>query len=119
MPLPGGDFPQDGVARLTADLKARHPFLTDYWAARLIRAYGTEAAVILGDATTVAALGQDFGATLTEAEVRWLMSHEFAANAADVVWRRSKLGLRLTAEQIEILDRFIADAARAVSPAAE
>ena len=119
VPLPGGDFPQDGVARLTADLKARHPFLTDYWAARLIRAYGTEAAVILGDATTVAALGQDFGATLTEAEVRWLMSHEFAASAADVVWRRSKLGLRLTAEQIEILDRFMADAARAVSTVAK
>jgi len=122
--LPGGDFPQDQVAALTASLKAQHPFLTDYWAARLIRAYGTEAALILGNATTAAALGQDFGGTLTEAEVRWLMSHEFAASAADVVWRRSKLGLRMTADQIETLDRFMtsevgADAARAVSPAAE
>jgi glycerol-3-phosphate dehydrogenase len=122
--LPGGDFPQDGVARLTAQLKANHPFLTDYWAARLVRAYGTEAARILGDATTQDALGRDFGATLTEAEVRWLMSYEFVGSAADVVWRRSKLGLRMTAEQIEGLDRFMADAgradaARAVSPAAE
>ncbi len=122
--LPGGDFPQDQVAALGASLKAKHPFLTDYWAARLIRAYGTEAALILGNATTAEALGQDFGATLTEAEVRWLMSHEFAASAADVVWRRSRLGLRMTADQIERLDRFMtgdvgADAARAVSPAAE
>jgi glycerol-3-phosphate dehydrogenase len=65
-------------------------------------------------------LGQDFGATLTEAEVRWLMAQEFAATAADVVWRRSKLGLRMSADQIEKLDRFMADSSsRAVSPAAE
>jgi glycerol-3-phosphate dehydrogenase len=61
----------------------------------------------------------DFGATLTEAEVRWLMTHEYATTAADVVWRRSKLGLRMTADQIETLDRYMADAARAISPAAE
>ena len=124
VPLPGGNFPQDGVAALTSRLKTQHPFLTDYWAGRLIRAYGTEAALVLGSATSADALGQDFGATLTEAEVRWLMSHEFAVGAADVVWRRSKLGLRMTADQIERLDRFMADAGRAdavraVSPAAE
>jgi glycerol-3-phosphate dehydrogenase len=118
--LPGGDFPYDGVPALTSRLKTAHSFLTDYWAARLIRAYGTEAHTILGSATTPEALGQDFGATLTEAEVRWLMSQEFAVSAADVVWRRSKLGLRMTADQIERLDRFMADtASRAVSPAAE
>jgi len=117
--LPGGDFPHDGVAALTSRLKTQHPFLTDYWAGRLVRAYGTEAALILGDATSPEALGQDFGATLTEAEVRWLMSHEFALSAADIVWRRSKLGLRMTADQIERLDRYMADASRAISPAAE
>ncbi|MFN3993030.1 MAG: glycerol-3-phosphate dehydrogenase [Tabrizicola flagellatus] len=119
VPLPGGDFPHDGVAALTARLKQNHPFLTDYWAARLVRAYGTDAERILGGATTAEALGQDFGATLTEAEVRWLMNHEYASSAADVVWRRSKLGLRMTADQIETLDRFMADAARAARPAAE
>jgi glycerol-3-phosphate dehydrogenase len=118
--LPGGDFPQDGVAALTARLAGQFPFLTPYWSGRLIRAYGTEAFAVLGQATTPAALGQDFGATLTEAEVRWLMGHEYAVTAADVVWRRSKLGLRLTADQIETLDRFMAGAAsRAISPAAE
>jgi len=118
--LPGGDFPHDGVAALTERLQARYPFLTPYWAARLIRAYGTEAFAVLGDAATPAALGQDFGATLTEAETRWLMAKEYAVTAADVVWRRSKLGLRMTADQIAALDRFMMTAsARAVSPAAE
>ena len=106
--LPGGDFPVDGVDRLIADLLGRYPFLTQGWATRLIRAYGTEARLILGDATSAADLGQDFGATLTETELRWLMAHEYARTAQDVVWRRSKLGLRLGADQIATVDSFMA-----------
>jgi glycerol-3-phosphate dehydrogenase len=119
--LPGGNFAHDGVPALTASLKARFGFLTDYWAARLIRAYGAEAAAVLGDARKPADLGRDFGATLTEAEVRWLMAHEFACTAADVVWRRTKLGLRMTQDQMAALDAYMASAEGhgAVSPAAE
>ena len=117
--LPGGDFPHDGVADLTARLRADHPFLTDYWAGRLIRAYGTEAASILAGARTSADLGRDFGATLTEAELRWLMTREYARRATDVVWRRSKLGLRMTADQIAAVDAWMTRADGAVSPAAE
>ena len=106
--LPGGDFPVDGVDRLIADLLGHYPFLTQGWAARLIRAYGTEAQLILGDAKSAPDLGRDFGATLTEAELRWLMTHEYALTAQDVVWRRSKLGLRLDADQIAAIDSFMA-----------
>jgi hypothetical protein len=77
-----------------------YPFLTEGWALRLVRAYGTEARAILGGAARPMDLGRDFGATLTEAEVRWLMDREWARTAEDVVWRRTKLGLRLTADQI-------------------
>ena len=118
--LPGGDFPHDGVQALTDRLRGSYPFLTPYWAGRMIRAYGTEAFAVLGEAETSDALGHDFGATLTEAELRWLMAREYAVTAADVVWRRSKLGLRMTADQIAALDRFMMTAsARAISPAAE
>ena len=104
VPLPGGNFPLADKARLAEDLRRAHPFLTPEWAARLVRAYGTDAALILGDATSPEALGRHFGATLTEAEVRWLMAHEYARHAADVVWRRSKLGLRMSAEDVEALE---------------
>ena len=107
VPLPGGDFPVDGVSNLVAGLQATHPFLTDRWALRLVRAYGTDAAVILDGAATAADLGQDFQATLTASEVSWLMRHEYARRAEDVVWRRSKLGLRLTADQIKELDAWM------------
>jgi glycerol-3-phosphate dehydrogenase len=106
-PLPGGDFPHFDVARLVGDLMRAYPFLGDYWAARLIRAYGTEAATVLGPARSLADLGRDFGATLTEAEVRWLMAHEFAHSADDIVWRRTKLGLRLSPDQITALGAFM------------
>lgn len=118
VPLPGGDFPQDGVADLLARLRVQYPFLSDYHAARLVRAYGTEAFAVMGGAASMADLGRDFGATLTEAEVRWLMGKEWARHAADIVWRRTKLGLRMTEDQIAALENHMTRA-RAAVPAAE
>ncbi len=105
--LPGGDFPHDGVAVLVDGLRRDYPFLTDFWARRMVRAYGTEARAILADAATPADLGHDFGATLTEAEVTWLMTREYARSADDVLWRRSKLGLRLGKEQAAALHDWV------------
>lgn len=107
VPLPGGDFSVHGVQQLIDDLRADYPFLSDRWATRLVKAYGTDARLLLGDARNMDALGRDFGADLTEREVLWLMKHEFAASAEDVVWRRSKLGLRLDARQIAALQDWM------------
>ena len=108
VPLPGGDFKVGAVADMVARLRADYGFLDDRWARRLIKAYGTEAWEVLGAAASAADLGPDFGATLHEAEVRWLMTREYARTAEDVVWRRSKLGLRLAAEEIAKLDSWMA-----------
>ena len=119
VPLPGGDFPVDGFDHLVDDLRAEFGFLTRSWARRLVRAYGTEARRILGQADAAADLGIDFGATLTEAETVWLMDREYAWTANDVVWRRTKLGLRLSAEQITTLDKWMAKRRKSASAAAE
>ena len=108
-PLPGGNFPVNGVAALVADVRKAYPFLTDAWALRLVRAYGTQAVEIVKNTKSANDLGRDFGATLTEAEVNWLRINEYATTAADIIWRRSKLGLRLTKTQIETLDAFMGD----------
>ena len=108
VPLPGGDFPVDGVADLKARLASQFHFLTPAWATRLIKAYGTDAFEVLGDATSEADLGQNFGSNLTAREVLWLIKNEFARKAEDVVWRRSKLGLRMSAKEIEKLDVWMA-----------
>ncbi|MBV1864930.1 MAG: glycerol-3-phosphate dehydrogenase [Rhodobacteraceae bacterium] len=105
--LPGGDFPVDGVAVLISDLQISYPFLNDFTVKRLVRAYGTNARKMLGDAETSADLGQDFGVGLMQNEVRWLMQNEYAQRAEDVVWRRNKLGLRMTKRQIAVLDDWM------------
>jgi glycerol-3-phosphate dehydrogenase len=104
VPLPGGDFRHDEVERMVGALMAAYTFLGSRWARRLIRAYGTEARALLGDARRTADLGIRFGHDLTEAEVVWLMDREWAATAEDVLWRRSKLGLRLDAGEAAALD---------------
>jgi glycerol-3-phosphate dehydrogenase len=106
--LPGGDFPVTGFSALVERLLVEHPYLSPEHARRLARAYGTRAAVVLHGCRTIGDLGQRFGADLTEREVLYLMDHEWAAVAADIVWRRSKLGLRLTREEIASLDTWMA-----------
>jgi len=106
-PLPGGEFPYDGVEALTARARGLWPFLTEANARRLVRAYGTRVDRILGDARKRENLGDWFGDELTATEVRYLMRHEFAETADDVLWRRSKLGLRMGAEAEAALIRFM------------
>ena len=96
-----------GSIALVARLKSEYGFLDAFWARRLVRAYGTDAWNVLGDAKTADDLGQAFGATLTAREISYLMAHEYARSAEDVVWRRNKLGLRLDAEQIAALDAWM------------
>jgi glycerol-3-phosphate dehydrogenase len=107
--LPGGDFPVNGVAELIENLKADYGFLDHVWARRLVKAYGSEAAQVLGDANSPEDLGQDFGATLSAREIDWLMDKEYARTAEDVVWRRSRRGLCMTQDQIATLDRWMQD----------
>ncbi|WP_284165928.1 glycerol-3-phosphate dehydrogenase [Frigidibacter sp. SD6-1] len=107
VPLAGGGFTVGAAPSLGALLKLDHPFLSDYTCRRLARAYGTEAAKIVAGASRSEDLGRAFGAGLTEREVDWLMTREFARTAEDVVWRRSKLGLRMTAGEIAELDLWM------------
>ena len=102
--LPGGNFPIDGFDALLAATEVRYPFLPPALARRLLRAYGTKIGVLIAGRTD---LGRDFGADLSEAEIRYLITHEFARCAEDIVWRRSKRGLRLTQDQIAEIDRFV------------
>jgi glycerol-3-phosphate dehydrogenase len=84
---------------------------------RLLRAYGTRTPQLIGNATCYADMGPMFGADLTEAdlteaELRYLMQVEWARTAQDVVWRRSKLGLRLTEAEIAGIDDAMRRVAR-------
>ncbi|MDU6243555.1 MAG: glycerol-3-phosphate dehydrogenase C-terminal domain-containing protein, partial [Bradyrhizobium sp.] len=111
-PLPGGDFDWNRFDDLVDDVRERWRFLSEAEARRLAGAYGTRLADVLGDASSRAELGRAFGSQLTEAEVRYLMTKEWARFPDDVLWRRTKLGLTLGAAEQEALAAFMAAAAR-------
>jgi glycerol-3-phosphate dehydrogenase len=104
--LPGGDFPWDDAADQARDLMARYPFLTDTDATRLVRRYGTLAGDVLGDATGSERM---FGAGLYAREVDWLVRNEWASTADDIVWRRTKAGLRMGPDDLADLQRYLGE----------
>jgi glycerol-3-phosphate dehydrogenase len=111
-PLPGGDLPQGDFDAFLADFSSTRPWLPPDLARRLARAYGTRAERVLDGARTLADLGDDLGAGLTEGEVRYLMEHEWAETAEDILWRRSKLGLHGGAALAERLSDWLGTADR-------
>jgi len=103
-PLPGGDLPKSDMrngarAAFLAALCRRYPALPDGLLRALAHRYGTRALELLGDAKTPADLGRDFGCTLSEREIEFLVRHEWAVTADDVLWRRTKCGLPMNGEQ--------------------
>jgi glycerol-3-phosphate dehydrogenase len=94
-PLPGGDFEWQRFDAEVEAARERWGFLGEAEAQRLVAAYGSRLADVLGDASERADLGPCFGPQLTGAEVRYLMSKEFVRFADDILWRRSKLGLTM------------------------
>ena len=93
--LPGGDVPGGDFDAWTVAFSTRYPFLEVAQIQRLCHAYGTRVEMLLEGVTSAADLGRDFGAGLTEHEVDFLVANEWAVTAEDVLWRRTKLGLRL------------------------
>jgi glycerol-3-phosphate dehydrogenase len=105
-PLLGGEL--GTMDQLVAEICRRWRFLEPTHAARLTRAYGRRVEAILAQARSFDDLGARFGTDLSEAEVRYLMRHEFAETADDVLWRRSRLGMRTSRDDQERLARFMA-----------
>ena len=112
-PLPGGDFPNVGAFQgIAYALRMQHPYLDAAMCQRLVRTYGTEAAGILEGAKAIADLGRHFGADLYERELRHMIEREWVKTGEDALWRRTKLGLRLSADQAAEVDRFVREETR-------
>ena len=104
-PLPGGNV----TAAFNDRLAALAAWLPPALVHRLAAAYGTRLETLLGDADSLADLGRHFGAGLYEREVEYLIDTEFARTAEDVLWRRTRLGLAMSAREQTALAKWIAD----------
>jgi glycerol-3-phosphate dehydrogenase len=107
--LPGGEFQPLSYDAEMRRLGMAYPGMPQPMLKRMMRQYGTRTRSVLGSALSVGALGKHFGTDLYAAEVDYLMANEWARVAADVVWRRTKLGLRLSAEEIARVDAYMAE----------
>jgi glycerol-3-phosphate dehydrogenase len=107
--LPGGDFKPGLFDSQVQDARGRWPFLDETQAHRMVAAYGTRLERILGGATNVDQLGPQFGGGVTATEVHYLIEHEWAQTADDVLWRRGKSGLLSTPEETAALARFLSE----------
>ncbi|HWP18532.1 MAG TPA: glycerol-3-phosphate dehydrogenase [Burkholderiaceae bacterium] len=130
--LPGGDLsdhigpptrPDRDFERFDDVLQSRHPWLPDALRRRWARAYGARVTLVVGHARSLADLGEEVAPGLYAAELEYLVRHEWARSAEDVLWRRSKLGLHLGPAQREAVARWFegreafAPPAVAVAPA--
>ena len=104
-PLPGGDFTY--VDELVVQLKEKISDISDEAALRLVRTYGTKLFSFTGTASCMADLGEQFGCGLSEAELHYLIDNEYARTTEDILMRRTKLYLHLTAEQKQKLDIWL------------
>ena len=107
-PLPGGDFPNASFDDAYDVFAKRHNWVPSAMLTRLLRLYGTRIDTILGAANALSDLGACYGHDLYEAEVRYLMDQEWVRDLDDLIWRRSKLGLRLTKDQQAVLKQRLA-----------
>ncbi|WP_348524125.1 glycerol-3-phosphate dehydrogenase C-terminal domain-containing protein [Phaeobacter sp. J2-8] len=98
-PLPGGDIANADYETFRNDLKRDYPWMPRALRQHYGRLYGTRVDRIVGTATTLDGLGRHFGGTLYEAEVTYLLAHEWAQTAEDILWRRTKHRLHLSAEE--------------------
>jgi len=104
-PLPGGG--ERDIDGLLEDIRSSRPWLSEAFAWRLVHSYGTRARDLLGEARSLDALGEHFGADLYQAEVDYLVRHEWVTEVEDILWRRSKLGLRIEKEGVARLAAYL------------
>jgi glycerol-3-phosphate dehydrogenase len=104
--LPGGDFAFQDRKRCLDDFARKYAFLPPREAERLFGAYGTRAEMFMGGARSISDMGKKFGA-ISECEVRYLAEREWAQTAEDVLWRRTKLGLRTSESERAALQNFL------------
>ena len=104
--LPGSEFAGTREVAL-AKLRAHYPQLPGEALEGMFRRHGALTSTVLGDARSEADLGEHFGAGLYAREVQYLVDNEWALSAEDVLWRRTKTGLHLSAAQAERLAQWL------------
>lgn len=102
-PMPGGDIENADFIAFMESMRQAYPWMPRDLLRHYGRLYGSRMDKIIGGATALDGLGRHFGARLYEAEVLYLVAHEWALTWQDVLLRRTKQNLHLSKDE---RDRF-------------
>jgi len=105
--LPGGDIPDADYAAFVAHSRSDYPWLERSLLEDYTRNYGTDIAVLLDGCHDMTDLGEPFGGGLYAQEVAYLVRHEWAETTDDILWRRTKKGLRIDAKGVSRLQHWL------------
>ncbi len=106
-PLPGGDMPDADFDAYLDSAKAQYPWMDSSVLLDYVRNYGTKVNVLLKGRSSTEQLGLLFGTQLYQAEVDYLVEHEWAQTVDDIVWRRSKKGLGMSDSDLASLQEYL------------
>mgnify|MGYP000577486277 CR=1 FL=1 len=109
--LPGGDIPWAVLEAVQQKLSEDYSFIPADTMKRISKCYGTRARQWLGESSKLEDLGQHFGAGLYQTEVDYLVAEEWAVEVEDIIWRRTKLGLRLSEAEVQVLRDYLSNSA--------
>ncbi|CAI3940138.1 Glycerol-3-phosphate dehydrogenase (GlpA) (PDB:2RGH) [Commensalibacter communis] len=107
--LPGGHITNGDFKLFYNNLRKNIPFLDEITTKRMAHAYGTDVFEVLNKANSKEDLGTDFGHGLSQREVDYLIEKEWAITAEDILWRRTKLGLYFSQDEIQNLQKYLAE----------
>jgi len=107
--LPGGDLPGGSLPDYQARLKKDHPWLPTPLARRWARTYGTCSVELIGPAGSLGDLGEEVLPGIYARELEYLVREEWASSSDDILWRRTKLGLRVGKADVTRLERWLAN----------
>lgn len=107
--LPGGDIPNGNIDDLIFKLRRDYSWMDKNMIVDYVTKYGSNIYKVLNGKKSIESLGQHFGGTLYECEVNYLQQYEWAMTSDDILWRRTKHGLHMTAEQIQALKTYLGE----------
>jgi glycerol-3-phosphate dehydrogenase len=106
-PLPGGDIANADFEAFVLAQQAQYSWLDSKLLRRFARLYGTRMHVFLAQKNQMADLGEMICPNLYAAEIDYLREHEWASSAQDILWRRTKLGLYATPDDVSRLSGYL------------
>jgi glycerol-3-phosphate dehydrogenase len=107
--LPGGNIENADFPGFLVKCEHQYPWLDEEVLHDYARNYGTDIELLLQDCSSMDDLGENFGGGLYKREVNYLITYEWAETPEDILWRRTKKGLRVPEGTDKHLQAFISN----------